>query len=64
MYSDVIVQSTVYVIYVLLKGCNVVHLFYHSDLTSMLNELQYVMLLYSVKIKLMKNSCICIPHRG
>jgi hypothetical protein len=45
MYSDVIVQSTVYVIFVLLKGCNVVHLLYHSDLTVMLNELQYVMLL-------------------
>jgi hypothetical protein len=45
MYSDVIVQSTVYFIFVLLKGCIVVHLFYHSGLTIMLNELQYVMLL-------------------
>jgi hypothetical protein len=52
MYSDVIVQSIVCVIFVLLKGCNVVYLFCHSDLTVMLNELQYVMRLYSVKIKI------------
>jgi hypothetical protein len=54
MYSDVIVQNIVYVIFILLEGFNVVYLFYHSSLTIMLKNLQY--LLSSAIIKIYEKS--------
>jgi hypothetical protein len=49
MHSDVVVQNVVYIIFILLKGFNVVYIFHHSNLTIMSKNLQY--LLSSVIIK-------------
>jgi len=63
MYSDDVVQNIVYVVFVLLKGFNVVHLFYNSDLTIVLKIFQYVTLLSNVKIKIYEKNCSCIRQR-